>query len=147
MPDPDCDIERVLQDDAVNELEYVVEIVSEFDTVLHPDCVKECVPQDDAEKETVPVSDTVGDVEYDVESVGDLDRVPEPDCDKECVPHDDAEKETEALPDRVADDDEDGGDEPDALSDQLFELQPDGEYELVSVGEIVGDVDTVPDTD
>ena len=105
------------------------------------------MPDPDCDTERVPQEDAV----YELESVGkidgEVDTVPEFDCDKECVPHGDAVKETDALTDRVANDDKDGSAEPDALSDQLFELQPDGEYELVSVDEIVGDVDTVPDTD
>ena len=51
------------------------------------------------------------------------------------------------VPQELAEDDGDDFGEPEALSDQLFELHPDGVYELECVGEIVGDFETVPDTD
>ena len=55
--------------------------------------------------------------------------------------------ETDMVPQELAEDDGDDFGKPEALSDQLFELHPDGVYELECVGEIVGDVETVPDTD
>ena len=81
------------------------------------------------------------------EMVDDVEGVPEPDCEIDCVLQGDAVKETDAVPHALAEGDSDDRGEPDALSDQLFELHPDGEYELVNVGEIVGDVECVPDTD
>ena len=51
------------------------------------------------------------------------------------------------MPHTVASDDGDNIGEPDALSDQLFELVPDEENELESVDEIVVDGESVPDAD
>ena len=51
------------------------------------------------------------------------------------------------MPHALAEDDGDDRGEPDALSDQLFELHPDDECELDKVGEIVDDVECVPDPD
>ena len=51
------------------------------------------------------------------------------------------------MPHTVASDDGDDIGEPDALSDQLFELVPDEENELESVDEIVDDGEIVPDVD
>ena len=89
----------------------------------------------------------MGDDENDVEIVGDVESVPEPDCDMDRVPQGDAVYETDTVPHTLADDDGDDIGEPDALSDQLLELVPHDVYELDSVDEIVGDVESVPDTD
>ena len=51
------------------------------------------------------------------------------------------------MPHALAEDDGDDRGEPDALSDQLFELHAEDVYELDKVGEIVGDVECVPEPD
>ena len=73
--------------------------------------------------------------------------MPDTDGDRDIVPHGDAVKETVTVPHALADVDGDASGEPDALSDQLFELHPDDVYELDSVDECVTDGDSVPDTD
>ena len=98
---------------------------------------------------TVEQNDTVtiGEDEIVVEIVGDLESVPDPDCDTERVPHDDAEKESDTVSHALADGDGVDIGEPDALSDQLFELQPDDVNEFDRVAKVDGEVESEAETD
>ena len=92
-------------------------------------------------------ADTVGDDDNVDEIVDEVESVPDPDCDNEFVLQGDAVNVRDTVPHALAEDDGDDIVEPDALSDQLFELHPDDVYELDSVDEIVGDGESVPDPD
>ena len=87
------------------------------------------------------------------EIVGDVESVPDPDCDVERVLEGDAVKVTDAVPHELADADEHMVCEPDGLTVGLLLLVTDALYDPDKVGddesvvEIVGDVESVPDTD
>ena len=121
----------------------LAEVESEFSDETDGVRVPLSVPVIDALK----VADTVGEVDNVEDIVDDGESVPDPDCDIERVPQGDAVKDTDTVPQALAEGDGDDIVEPDALSDQLFELHPDDVYELDKVVEIVGEVECVPDPD
>ena len=71
----------------------------------------------------------------------------------DCVPHGDAVYDTETVPHELDEGECDDVNEPDGLTVPLLTLVTDGLYDDDTVGdddnvgEIVDDVDTVPDTD
>ena len=141
MPEPDCDMDSVPQGDAVYETDTVpLELAADDgDDIGEPDALS------DQLFELVP--DEVSELESVDEIVEDVESVPDPDCDVERVPQGDAVKDTDTVPHGDAEADEQMVSEPDGLPENVFELVPDDENELVKVGEMVGDVECVPDSD
>ena len=126
VPDPDCDIDCVLQGDAVYETDTVPHELAEVDGDVSDELDGLTDPVLTLDTDGLKDDDTVGDDDNVDEIVDEVDSVPDPDCDIDCVLQGDAVKETDTVPHELADDDGDDSDEPDGLTVPLLSVVTEG---------------------